>query len=198
MQTIFRPALVLFGALSLLCGLAYPLAVTGIAQAAFPEQANGSLVMQGERIAGSRLIGQQFSAPEYFWGRPSATAPMPYHGGGSSGSNQGPLNPALASTVAGRIAALRAADPGNTAPVPADLVTASASGLDPEISLAGARWQAARVAGARGLGVARVEALVEAHAQGRALGLFGEPRVNVLALNLALDLEKPAKTLHTR
>jgi K+-transporting ATPase ATPase C chain len=194
MQSVIRPALVLFGALTLVCGVAYPLLVTGVAQAAFPEQANGSLVKQEERVVGSRLIGQHFSAPQYFWGRPSATGPMPNNGGGSSGSNQGPLNPALHDAVKGRIQALRDADPGNRAPIPVDLVTASASGLDPEISLAGARWQAARVARARGLATGDVEQLIEAQAEGRVLGLFGEPRVNVLALNLALD----AQTRDTR
>lgn len=194
MQSVIRPALVLFGALTLVCGVAYPLLVTGVAQTAFPEQANGSLVKQDERVVGSRLIGQHFSAPQYFWGRPSATGPMPNNGGGSSGSNQGPLNPALHDAVKGRIQALRDADPGNRAPIPVDLVTASASGLDPEISLAGARWQTARVARARGLATGDVEQLIEAQAEGRVLGLFGEPRVNVLALNLALD----AQTRDTR
>lgn len=194
MQSILRPALVLFGALTLVCGVAYPVLVTGVAQAAFPDAANGSLVKQGDRVVGSRLIGQHFSAPQYFWGRPSATSPTPYNGGGSSGSNQGPLNPALHDAVKGRIQALRDADPGNTAPIPADLVTASASGVDPEISLAGARWQAARVAKARGMATPEVEQIMEAHAEGKVLGLFGEPRVNVLALNLALD----AQTRDTR
>lgn len=190
MQSIFRPALVLFGALTLVCGVAYPVLVAGISQAAFPDAANGSLVKQGERVVGSRLIGQHFSAPQYFWGRPSATGPTPNNGGGSSGSNQGPLNPALREAVKGRVEALRAADPGNTAPIPVDLVTASASGLDPEISLAGARWQAGRVAQARGLARLEVEQMIDEHAEGRLLGLFGEPRVNVLALNLALDAQK--------
>ena len=194
MQSILRPALVLFGALTVVCGLAYPALVTGIAQAAFSEPANGSLVKQGDRVVGSRLIGQHFSAPEYFWGRPSATGPMPNNGGGSSGSNQGPMNPALVDAAKARLDALRAADPDNRTPVPVELVTASASGLDPEISLAGARWQAARVARARSMTLAQVEALVAEHAEGRVLGLFGEPRVNVLALNLALD----SQTLHTR
>lgn len=194
MQSVLRPAFVLFGALTLVCGLVYPVFVTAIAQAAFPDRANGSLVRRGDQVVGSRLIGQNFSAPQYFWGRPSSTGPMPNNGSGSSGSNQGPLNPALHASVKARIDALRAADPGNRAPVPADLVTASASGLDPEISLAGARWQAARVARARGLAPRQVEALIDAQAQGRVLGLFGQARVNVLALNLALD----GQTLHTR
>ncbi|RZA36293.1 MAG: potassium-transporting ATPase subunit KdpC [Lysobacteraceae bacterium] len=202
MQSHIRPALVLFGALTLVCGLAYPLLVTGIAQAAFPEQANGSLVKQGGQVVGSRLIGQHFSAPRYFWGRPSSTGPMPNNGAGSSGSNQGPLNPALHDAVKDRIEALRAADPDNRAPIPVDLVTASASGLDPEISLAGARWQSARVARVRGLSRAQVDSLIDTHAQGRVLGLFGEPRVNVLALNLALDaapgMANRTQTLHTR
>jgi len=198
MQSILRPALVLFGALTLVCGVAYPVLVTGVAQAAFPDAANGSLVKQGERVLGSRLIGQHFSAPQYFWSRPSATSPTPNNGGGSSGSNQGPLNPALQEAVKGRIEALRAADPANRAPIPVDLVTASASGLDPEISLAGARWQAARVAKARGLAQPDVEQLIDAHAEGKVLGVFGEPRVNVLALNLALDMAEAAQTRDTR
>lgn len=202
MQSVIRPALVLFGALTLVCGLAYPLLVTGIAQAAFPRQANGSLVTQGDQVVGSRLIGQHFSAPQYFWGRPSSTGPMPNNGAGSSGSNQGPLNPALRDAVRSRIEVLRAADPDNRTAIPVDLVTASASGLDPEISLAGARWQAARVARMRGLSREQVDALIDAHAQGRLLGLLGEPRVNVLSLNLALDaapdLANRTQTLHTR
>lgn len=202
MQSILRPALVLFAVLTLICGVLYPFAVTGIAQAAFPAAANGSLIEKDGQVVGSSLLGQQFTAPGYFWGRPSATGPMPNNGGGSGGSNQGPLNPALQEAVKGRVAALRAADPGNTAPVPVDLVTASGSGLDPEISLAGARYQAARVARARGLSPERVNAMIEHHTQLRALGLFGEPRVNVLALNLDLDKEAGVagtpETGHTR
>lgn len=198
MFSIFRPALVLFAALTLVCGVLYPLLVTGVAQLAFPKQANGSLVEQDGQVIGSRLIGQQFTAPGYFWGRPSATGPMPNNGGGSGGSNQGPLNPALHEAVKARVAALREVDPGNSAPVPGDLVSASGSGLDPEISLAAAHYQVARVARARGLPAARVDALVEQHAQGKVFGLFGEPRVNVLTLNLALDMEKAAETGHTR
>ncbi len=194
MQSILRPALALFAALTLACGVLYPLLVTGVAQAAFPVQANGSLVEKDGQVVGSRLIGQSFSAPGYFWGRPSATAPMANNGGGSGGSNQGPLNPALQEAVKGRIAALRALDPGNTAPVPVDLVTSSASGLDPEISVAAARYQTARVARARQLSAARVGALVEAHTERPFLGLFGAARVNVLALNMALDAESG----HTR
>lgn len=194
MQSILRPALLLFAALTLVCGLLYPLLVTGVAQAAFPAQANGSLVVRDGQVVGSRLIGQPFSAPGYFWGRPSATAPMANNGGGSGGSNQGPLNPALQEAVTGRIAALRALDPGNTAPVPVDLVTSSASGLDPEISLAAARYQAARVARARQLPIGQVDTLVERHTERPFLGLFGQARVNVLALNMALDGE----SAHTR
>ena len=189
LQPALRPAAVLFGALTLIVGVLYPLAVTGIGKVVFPHQAGGSLVLRDGRPVGSALIGQSFSAPGYFWSRPSATAPMAYNAGGSSGSNQGPLNPALSAAVKERIAALRAADPGNTAPVPVDLVTACASGLDPEISVAAAHYQAGRVAAARKLPSGQVAALVERHTVGRTLGLFGEPRVNVLALNLALDAQ---------
>jgi K+-transporting ATPase ATPase C chain len=174
-------------ALTLITGVAYPLLVTGIAQAVFPRQANGSIVLRDGKAVGSALIGQPFSDPKYFWSRPSATAPMPYNAGASSGSNQGPLNPALAEAVKSRIDALRAADPDNKAPVPVDLVTASASGLDPHISIAAANYQAARVAKARGLPVDRVSALIDHHTARRQLGILGEPAVNVLALNLALD-----------
>jgi K+-transporting ATPase ATPase C chain len=191
MNTIIRPALVLFVALSLLCGVAYPLVVTGIGQALFPSQAAGSLIVRDGKAVGSELIGQNFSDPKHFWGRPSATGPMAYNAQASSGSNQGPLNPALADAVKGRIEALRAADPGNTAPVPIDLVTASASGLDPHISVAAARFQAPRVAKLRGVPLAQVESLVEQHTEGRWLGFLGEPRVAVLPLNLALDASKP-------
>lgn len=187
MNSLLRPAFVLFAALSLLCGIAYPLAVTGLAQTLFPAQAAGSLIVKDGKTVGSALIGQHFGDPRYFWGRPSATAPEPYNAQASGGSNLGPLNPALAEAVQGRIAALRAADPGNTAPVPIDLVTASASGLDPHISVAAARYQAPRVARLRGLAPAQVEALIERHSQGRWLGFLGEPRVAVLPLNLALD-----------
>lgn len=188
-----RPALVIFAALTVITGLLYPLAVTGIAQAAFPAQANGSLITQNGRAVGSALIGQAFDAPKYFWGRLSATGAFPYNafnagtGTASAGSNSGPLNPALAQAAQARLDALKAADPGNAAPIPVDLVTASGSGLDPDISLAGAQYQVARVARARGLSVDTVRALVEQHFQGRQWGLFGEPRVNVLELNLALD-----------
>lgn len=182
-----RPALTLFVALSLITGLAYPLAVTGIAQLAFPDAANGSLITQDGKAVGSALIGQPFSDPKHFWSRPSATSPMPYNAANSAGSNQGPSHPALADAVKARIAALRAADPGNTATVPVDLVTASASGLDPHISHAAADYQAARVARVRGLPIERVRALVEQHTEQPLLGFIGEPRVHVLRLNLALD-----------
>ncbi|MCK6393300.1 potassium-transporting ATPase subunit KdpC [Zoogloea sp.] len=187
MQSLLRPALSVFVLLSTITGLAYPLAVTGIAGAIFPEQAAGSLILQGGKPVGSSLIGQHFSDPKHFWGRPSATAPQPYNATASSGSNQGPLNPALVDAVKGRVEALRAADPNNSRPIPADLVTASASGLDPHISPAAALWQAGRVALARGLPEAQIKALVDAHTEGRQWGLLGEARVNVLKLNLALD-----------
>ncbi len=187
MKDVLRPLLVLFVLLSALTGLLYPLVVTGAAQAVFPTQAEGSLVMRDGKPAGSTLIGQNFSDPKHFWGRPSATSPMPYNAGSSGGSNQGPLNPALVDAVKGRIEALRAADPGNTQPVPVDLVTASASGLDPHISPAAARYQAPRVARLRNLPAAQIEQLIDAHTDSRLWGLFGEARVNVLALNLALD-----------
>lgn len=182
-----RPALVLLAVLTVLTGVVYPLAVTGIAQLLFPRAAAGSLVLRGGHALGSALIGQSFSDPGHFWSRPSATTPQPYNGTGSTGSNLGPLNPALLDAVKARIATLRTADPGNSAPVPVDLVTASASGLDPHISVAAAQYQAARVARARSLPEARVRALIDAHAEGRLLGVIGEPRVNVLELNLALD-----------
>lgn len=185
--SLLRPALTLFVVLSLITGLLYPLAVTGVAQTAFPHQANGSLITQGGKTVGSELIGQAFTEPGHFWGRPSATAPMPYNAAASGGSNQGPTNPALVDAVKARIEALRAADPDNTRPVPVDLVTASASGLDPQISPAAADYQAARVAKARGLPLAQVQALVQQHTDSPWLGLLGEPRVNVLALNLALE-----------
>ncbi|HQX05853.1 MAG TPA: potassium-transporting ATPase subunit KdpC [Zoogloea sp.] len=190
MKSLLRPALSLFVLLSAITGLAYPLAVTGIAGAVFPEQAAGSLILQDGKPVGSSLIGQNFSDPKHFWGRPSATAPQPYNAAASSGSNQGPLNPALVDAVRGRVEALRAADPGNTAPIPTDLVSASASGLDPHISPAAALWQTGRVAKARGLPEAQIKALVDAHTEGRQWGLLGEARVNVLKLNLALDALK--------
>ena len=187
MNTTLRPALVLFLLLSLVTGVAYPMLITGVAKLAFPKQAAGSLVERDGKVVGSLLIGQSFSEPKYFWGRPSATTPMPTNAAGSGGSNLGPTNPVLVDAVKGRIAALRAADPGNAAPVPIDLVTASASGLDPEISLAAARYQAARVASTRKVSVKRVNAFVARHARLQWLGFLGEPRVNVLELNLALD-----------
>jgi K+-transporting ATPase ATPase C chain len=194
MQAILRPALVLFGALTVLCGAIYPLALTGIGQAVFPDKANGSLILRDGQVVGSALIGQSFSAPGYFWGRPSATAPMADNGAGSGGANLGPTNPALLAAFKARVTALREADPGNTAPIPVDLVTASGSGLDPEISVAAAQYQRGRVALARKLDPARVGALIDAHTASRYLGFLGEPRVNVLKLNLALD----AETLRTR
>jgi K+-transporting ATPase ATPase C chain len=187
MNAVLRPLFVLFAFLSLLTGIAYPLLVTGVAQAAFPRQAAGSLVERGGKVVGSTLIGQSFSDPKNFWSRPSATSPGPNNAAGSTGSNLGPSNPALVDAVKGRVAALRAADPGNDASIPVDLVTASASGLDPDISAAAARYQVARVARARGLSVERVGALVDAHTRNRQLGFLGESRVNVLELNLALD-----------
>ncbi len=186
-----QPALILLALLSALTGAAYPALVTGLAQATMPDQANGSLLKENGQAVGSRLIGQPFSAPRYFWGRPSATAPMPYNGGSSGGTNLGPLNPALETALQERIAALKAADPSQQAPIPVDLVTASASGLDPHISPAAARWQAPRVARLRGLPEARVLALLEHHTEGRQWGFLGEPRVNVLALNRALDQVAP-------
>lgn len=191
MSSIIRPALVMFGALSLLCGVLYPAAVTGIGRLAFAHQVDGSLLEAGGRTVGSSLIGQPFSSPRYFWGRPSATAPMANNAAGSGGSNQGPTNPALLDAVKTRMAALKQADPGNRAPVPVDLVTASASGIDPEISIAAAEYQAARVAAARNLPEGKVRALIEGHRQGPVFGILGEPRVNVLALNLALDGKAP-------
>jgi potassium-transporting ATPase KdpC subunit len=182
-----RIAIVSFLLLTVVTGIVYPGLVTLVAAVAFPSQANGSLILVDGRIVGSHLIGQSFSSPMYFWGRPSATGPMPANGAVSSGSNQGPLNPALATAVQGRVAALRAADPGNTRPVPVDLVTASGSGLDPQISMAAAEYQVARVARERGVPEERVRALVRDATEGRTFGVLGEPRVNVLELNLALD-----------
>jgi len=187
MNSSFRPALVLFGALTLVCGVLYPLAVTGIGMAAFPGQAAGSLVERNGHVVGSSLIGQSFTSPQYFWGRPSATSPMANNAGGSSGSNLGPTNPAYADAVKGRVEALKAADPANALLVPVDLVTASASGLDPEISLAAANYQVARIARTRKLADATVQAIVAANTAPQYFGFFGETRVNVLALNLALD-----------
>jgi len=190
MMQQLKPAFLMLIVLSVLTGLIYPLIVTGIAQVVFPRQANGSLIERDGKAVGSALIGQPFSDPKYFWGRPSATAPMPYNAAASGGSNQGPLNPALAEAVKGRIEALQKADPSNKAPIPIDLVTASASGLDPHISPAAAEYQIARVAKARSLDAAKVRALVAEHTEGRQLGFLGEPRVNVLQLNLALDTRR--------
>src|SRR5580658_74111 len=187
MRSLIRPAVVLLLFFTVLTGFIYPLVITGIAQAAFAHAASGSIVTRDGKPIGSSLIGQNFSDPKYFWGRPSATTPQPYGGTASTGSNLGPLNPALTDGIKGRIQALRAADPGNVEPVPVDLVTASASGLDPEMSVAAALYQAPRVARVRGLDVRAVRDLIAAHSQGRLLGLLGEPRVNVLDLNLALD-----------
>jgi potassium-transporting ATPase KdpC subunit len=182
-----KPAFLMLVVFTVLTGLVYPFLVTGLAQVLFPRQANGSLIERDGKVVGSALIGQPFSSPKYFWPRPSATAPYPYNAGASSGSNQGPLNPALTDAVAARIQALREADPQNTAPVPVDLVTASGSGLDPQVSPAAAEYQVNRVARARGLDPGKVRALVAASTQGRQLGVLGEPGVNVLRLNLALD-----------
>jgi K+-transporting ATPase ATPase C chain len=187
MLKVFKPAILSFLALTLVTGVAYPLAVTGIAQGLMPAQANGSLIMRDGKPVGSELIGQSFTDPKHFWGRPSATGPMPYNAAASSGSNLGPTNPVLIDAVKARVQALRDADPANTAPVPVDLVTASASGLDPHISPAAAEYQTQRIARLRGLPLAAVQQLVREHTEGRLFGVLGEPRVNVLQLNLALD-----------
>jgi potassium-transporting ATPase KdpC subunit len=187
MKTQLRPALLMLLAISVLTGLLYPLAVTGIAQVLFRDQARGSVIVRNGHAVGSRLIGQSFTAPGYFWGRPSATAAFPYDASSSSGSNLGPLNPALLDAVRARVAALRAADPAAAARVPVDLVTASGSGLDPHLSLAAADYQVGRVARARGLTPDAVRALVARHTLQRPLGILGEPVVSVLELNLALD-----------
>jgi K+-transporting ATPase ATPase C chain len=192
MQKELLPALRMLLILTLLTGALYPLLVTGIAQGVFPRQAAGSLITQNGRVIGSALIGQPFSDPKYFWGRPSATTPMPYTAASSSGSNLGPTNPALADALKARIAALKAADHGNQAPIPIDLVTTSASGLDPDVSPAAADYQVGRVARARHLSPERIRSLLARCTQGRTFGILGEPRVNVLALNLALDqLDRP-------
>jgi K+-transporting ATPase ATPase C chain len=186
-----KPAIVLLAFFTLLTGVVYPVTVTAIAQLVFPYQANGSLIEQKGQVVGSVLIGQPFDASGYFWGRPSATAPFPYNAAASSGSNLGPTNPALIALIQKRIEDLRRADPGNSAPVPVDLVTASGSGLDPNISIAAALYQIPRVARERGMSEAAVQALVNRYTQGRQLGFLGEPRVNVLELNLALDQAHP-------
>jgi potassium-transporting ATPase KdpC subunit len=187
MHSLIRPAVVLLLLFTVLTGFLYPLAITGIAQVAFAQAASGSILSRDGKPIGSSLIGQNFSDPKYFWGRPSATTPQPYGGTASTGSNLGPLNPALLDGINARIHTLRAADPGNRAVIPVDLVTASASGLDPEESLAAAYYQAPRVARVRSLELPAVRSLIAAHSQNRWLGTFGEPRVNVMALNLALD-----------
>jgi K+-transporting ATPase ATPase C chain len=193
MTSQLRPAFIMLLILTLITGVFYPLAVTGIAQVLFPSQANGSLIMVGGKAVGSELIGQQFDDPKYFWGRISATGTFPYNAfnaenlTASSGSNYGPLNPALIDMVQARIDALKAADPENTLPIPVDLVTASGSGLDPHISIAAALYQVHRVAQARGLSEEAVTVLVDEYTEGRQFGFLGEPRVNVLKLNLALN-----------
>jgi K+-transporting ATPase ATPase C chain len=187
MIKLLRQSFSLLLLMTVITGVLYPLATTGLAKLFFPRQANGSLIVKDDKPVGSVLIGQSFTEPKYFWGRPSATAPNAYNASASSGSNLGPTNPALTDAVKRRMAALRAVDPGNTAPVPVDLVTASGSGLDPEITPAAAQYQLARVAKARGLDIAQVQSLVAEHTAGRQFGLLGEPRVNVLQLNLALD-----------
>ncbi len=187
MQTLIRPAVTLFILLSFITGLLYPLLATGIGQLLFPVQAAGSLIEQDDTLIGSRLIGQYFTDPKYFWGRPSATGPYPYNAAASGSSNLGPLNPALKDAVAARVKALRETDPGNNHPVPVDLVTTSASGLDPHISPAAAEYQIARVARTRGLSLATVRQTVMQHTEDRQWFFFGEPRVNLLELNLVLD-----------
>jgi K+-transporting ATPase ATPase C chain len=192
MKNIIRPVVVLFAALTVVTGLVYPVVVTAVAHAAFPHEANGSLIEKNGKAVGSELLGQQFDAPSYFWGRLSATSPNPYNPQASGGSNLGPTNPALSDEVKGRISALHDADPTNTAPIPVDLVTSSGSGLDPEISPAAAAYQIDRVAKARKLSPNDVDALVQRATSGRQFGILGEARVNVLKLNLALDELKPA------
>jgi potassium-transporting ATPase KdpC subunit len=187
MKTLLRPAISLFLLLSIITGVVYPIVTTGIAQALFPGAAAGSLILREGKPVGSELIGQNFSDPKYFWSRPSATSPQPNNGTASGGSNLGPLNPALVDAVKGRIDALKAADPDNQLPIPADLVTASGSGLDPHVSPAAAAYQVERIARARQLKTETVADLVARNTEGRQLGIFGEPRVNVLKLNLALD-----------
>ena len=184
---LIRPAVSLLALMTLLLGIVYPLVIAGAARAAFPHQAAGSLIYRDGKLIGSKLIGQNFSDPKYFWGRPSATTPQPYNGLASTASNLGPLNPALLDAVKANAKALHDADPDNQQPIPVDLVTASASGLDPEVSPAAAEYQAARVARARHLELALVEALIKSHERERLWGFIGERRINVLELNLALD-----------
>src|SRR5450755_2668058 len=184
---LIRPAISLLALMTVLLGIVYPLVVAGVAQIAFRHQSEGSLIYQNGKLIGSELIGQSFSDPKYFWGRPSATTPQPYNGLASTGSNLGPLNPALLDAVKANAKALHDADPENRQLIPVDLVTASASGLDPDISPAAAKYQAARVARARNLQSAQVETLIKVHERGRLLGLIGGPRINVLEINLALD-----------
>ena len=193
MMSHLRPAAVTLILFTVIAGAIYPLLVTGFAQALFPVQANGSLIERDGKAVGSRLIGQPFADPRYFWSRPSATGPYPYNGGASSGSNHGPLNPAGRAAAVARVAALRAADPGNMSPIPVDLVTASGSGLDPHVSPAAALYQVPRVARARGMDEAAVRRLVEQHIDGRLLGVLGEPRASVLELNLGLNAMVPAR-----
>jgi K+-transporting ATPase ATPase C chain len=187
MKSIIRPALVLFILLSLICGVLYPMVVTGIGRVAFPHEAEGSMIARDGQPVGSMLIGQAFSSSRYFWSRPSATTPMPNNGASSGGSNLGQTNPALIDGIKARIDALKAADPGNNIPIPVDLVTASGSGLDPQVSLASAYYQAGCVARERKLAPEQVRAVINAHSQKQLFGFFGEARVNVLALNLELD-----------
>ena len=190
MKSHVRPALVLFMLLTLITGVAYPLLITGIGQALFPAQASGGVIEREGKPVGATLIGQGFSAPKYFWSRPSATSPMPNNGNASSGSNLGPTNPALVDAVQSRIDALKKADPANNQPIPVDLVTASASGLDPHISIAAARYQSGRIASTRNVSIEQINALIEQTQETAVLGFIGEPRVNVLVLNLALDAVK--------
>ena len=190
MKEQIRPALITLLMLTIITGLVYPLVVTGMAQLFFPDQANGSLIVQDGKVIGSKLIGQYFDKPEYFWSRPSATSPFPYNAAASGGSNLGPTNPALIEAVKARVAALRAADPGNDSPIPVDLVTASGSGLDPHISPAAALYQVRRVARVREIDEAALRNLLVQHTHDRQFGFLGEPRVNVLELNLALDAMK--------
>ncbi|MCL4236323.1 MAG: potassium-transporting ATPase subunit KdpC [Deltaproteobacteria bacterium] len=187
MTTIWKPALLIFLTLTVFTGLVYPLAVTGVARLAFPHRANGSLIGPEDKPIASELVGQSFDDPKYLWGRPSATGPVSYNAASSSGSNLGPLNPALAEAARSRIDHLRKADPENAAPVPADLVTASGSGLDPDISPAAAQYQVRRIAAARGIAESQVHAAIDGCAKGRQFGILGMPRVNVLCVNLVLD-----------